>query len=46
MIYAFGDYELDTQRYELRCAGAMLKDVHVPGQSRPIRAYTICQTSP
>jgi class 3 adenylate cyclase len=22
------------------------RDVHVPGQSRPIRAYTICQTSP
>jgi DNA-binding winged helix-turn-helix (wHTH) protein len=25
MIYAFGDYELDTQRYELRCAGELFK---------------------
>jgi DNA-binding winged helix-turn-helix (wHTH) protein len=25
MIYAFGDYELDTQLYELRCAGTVLK---------------------
>ena len=25
MIYAFGDYELDTQLYELRCAGKLLK---------------------
>jgi DNA-binding winged helix-turn-helix (wHTH) protein/class 3 adenylate cyclase len=25
MIYAFGDYELDTQRYELCCAGKRLK---------------------
>lgn len=25
MIYAFGEYELDTQRYELRCAGDLSK---------------------
>ena len=25
MLYAFGDYELDMQRYELRCAGTLLK---------------------
>jgi DNA-binding winged helix-turn-helix (wHTH) protein len=25
MIYTFGDYELDTQRYELRCAGKLFK---------------------
>jgi DNA-binding winged helix-turn-helix (wHTH) protein len=25
MIYAFGEYALDTQRYELRCAGELLK---------------------
>jgi DNA-binding winged helix-turn-helix (wHTH) protein len=25
MIYSFGDYELDLQRYELRCAGRPVK---------------------
>lgn len=25
MIYAFGDYELDTHRYELHCAGELFK---------------------
>jgi DNA-binding winged helix-turn-helix (wHTH) protein len=25
MLYVFGDYELDSQRYELRCAGRLLK---------------------
>jgi DNA-binding winged helix-turn-helix (wHTH) protein len=25
MLYTFGDYELDMQRYELRCAGKLLK---------------------
>jgi DNA-binding winged helix-turn-helix (wHTH) protein len=25
MIYAFGEYELDTHRYELRCAGGLSK---------------------
>jgi DNA-binding winged helix-turn-helix (wHTH) protein len=25
MLYTFGEYELDSQRYELRCAGILLK---------------------
>ena len=40
MLYAFGDYELDMQRYELRCAGKLLK---IEPQVFNVLAYLIQQ---